>query len=257
MEFKTAKNVTIPALGLGTWQMRGRECQQAVEMGLEIGYWHIDTAQMYRNERMVGNALQNADLPRDEIFLTTKIVQTNLRHDDVLRSFSESLKQLQSEYVDLLLIHWPNPSVPIPETIGAMNRLQEDGTVKHIGVSNFSVAQMQEASEASDTPILTNQVEYNPFVSQDAVHTACVERDMFLTAYTPIAKNRVSRDQTMQSIAEKYGKSPAQVTLRWHIQQDHVITIPKSSKRNHLEENFDVFDFELEKDEMQRISAIS
>jgi len=256
MEYKTIQNIKIPALGLGTWQMHGRECRQAIDTALELGYRHIDTAQMYRNEQDIGDALQTSNVPRDEIFLTTKLLQSNLRANDVRSSFAASLERLQMEYVDLLLIHSPNPSVPISETIGAMNKLQDVGRAKQIGVSNFSVQQMQDAMEASETPIFTNQVEYNPFSSKQKILEFCAEQDIALTAYTPLAKNRVARNKPIQEIASKYEKTPAQITLRWLIQQDHVITIPKSSNPDHLKENLEIFDFKLTADEMQSMSRL-
>jgi len=256
MEHKTIQNIVIPALGLGTWQMHGPECQNAVEAALELGYRHIDTAQMYRNEQDIGQAIRQANVPRDEIFLTTKLLSSNLRHDDVLSSFSASRERLQMEYVDLLLIHSPNPSVPISETIDAMNQLQNAGKVKYIGVSNFSVKQMQEAIEVSETPIFTNQVEYNPYNNQQKILEFCQKQDVALTAYTPLARNRIAKDKTVQNLGSKYGKTPAQITLRWLIQQDHVITIPKSSHQEHLKENLDIFDFELTDDEMRSMSKL-
>lgn len=254
MEYKKAKEITLPVLGLGTWQMRGKECQQAVETALELGYRHIDTAQMYRNEQDIGDALQNSDIPRDEIFLTTKLLQSNLRADDVERSFAMSLERLQMDYVDLLLIHSPNPTMPISETIDAMNALQDAGKVKYIGVSNFSVQEMQDAMKVSRTPIITNQVEYNPFNNQQKILEFCRKQDIALTAYTPLARNRVTRDKTIKEIASKYGKTSAQVTLRWLIQQKNVITIPKSSDSKHLKENIDIFDFSISDGEMQKIA---
>lgn len=256
MEYKTIQNIKIPVLGLGTWQMHGNECRQAIDTALQLGYRHIDTAQLYRNEQDIGQAIQQANVTRDEIFLTTKLLSSNLRHDQVLSSLSASLERLQTEYVDLLLIHSPNPSVPISETINAMNQLQDAGKVKHIGISNFSVQQTQDAMEVSETPIFTNQIEYNPHNKQQKILEFCIEEDVALTAYTPLAKNRVARDKTVQEIASEHGKTPAQVTLRWLIQQDHVITIPKSSDPQHLKENLDIFDFELTDDEMQSMSKL-
>lgn len=256
MEYKTIQNVKIPALGLGTWAMHGKECQRTIENALELGYRHIDTAQMYRNEQDIGTALQQSAIPREEIFLTTKLLSSNLHRDDVFNSFAASRNRLQMDYVDLLLIHSPNSMVPIEETIEAMNQLQEEKKVRHIGVSNFSVQQMQEAMRASTTPIFTNQVEYNPYIGKQKVLEFCIEQDIALTAYTPLAKNRIVRDETIRGIAEKYGKTPAQITLRWLIQQDHVITIPKSSDPEHLKENIDIFDFALTDEEMRKMFSL-
>lgn len=253
MELLEIQGVQIPVLGLGTWAMRGSGCTRAILQALDLGYRHIDTAQMYGNENAVGNGLTQTSVPREEIFLTTKIYQSNLRYDNVLTSVRQSLRDLQTEYIDLLLIHWPSRSVPIPETIEAMNELQDVGAVKYIGVSNFSVAQMREAMEASETPILTNQVQYHPFKGQRSVLEFCSENDIMLTAYSPLAKGRVVRNSTLADIGAGYGKSDAQVALRWLIQQKNVSAIPKASNEEHLRENRDIFDFELSPEDIQQI----
>lgn len=166
MQHLTTQDATIPALGFGTWQLQGETGRTAVKNALETGYRHIDTAQMYNNEDAVGQAIADSPVSRDDIFLVTKILRRNRAHDDVLNSVEESVQRLGTE-IDLLLIHAPSWSVPIEESIGAMNELQERGTVEHIGVSNFSVDQMRQAMTASETPILTNQVEYHPFKAQN------------------------------------------------------------------------------------------
>ncbi len=253
MEFLEIQGVQVPVLGLGTWAMRGSTCTQVILQALDLGYRHIDTAQMYGNENAVGNALTHTAVPREEVFLTTKIYRSNLEYENVLPSVQQSLEELQTEYIDLLLIHWPSGSVPIPETVEAMNELQDAGAVKHIGVSNFSVSQMQQAMEASETPVLTNQVQYHPFKKQQSVLEFCSENDVMLTAYSPLAKGRAVRDNTLGDIGAKYGKSAAQVALRWLIQQDNVSAIPKASKKKHLQENIDIFDFELSIEDIQQI----
>ena len=253
MEFINMHDSQLPKLGLGTWALRGENCRDAVLSALDIGYRHIDTAQMYRNEDYIGKALQQTDVSRDEIFLTTKIMQSNLHYDNVLSSFRRSLDQLQTEYVDLLLIHWPNPGVPITETINAMNTLQSEGLVSHIGVSNFSVQQTEEAIEASDTPILTNQVRYDPFHDKENMLEFCVNTDLMLTAYSPLAKGRATKNSILSGIGDKYDKSAAQVTLRWLTQQNNVSAIPKSGDPEHQRENFEIFDFQLTPEEMEKI----
>ena len=186
------------------------------------------------------------------MFLVTKILRQNLGHDDVLSSVEESAQRLGTE-IDLLLIHAPSRSVPIEESINAMNELQERGIVEHIGVSNFSVEQMREAITASNTPILTNQVEYHPFKSQSEILEFCIENGIVLTAYSPLGKGRAIGNEVLEGISQQYGKTAAQVALRWLIQQEMVVAIPKASNQTHIEENFDVFDFELSDEEMERI----
>lgn len=252
METVTVQGVEVPAVGFGTWQLKGRECRRAVEDALELGYRHLDTAQMYDNDAAVGEAIENSAVDRDDVFLVTKVLRRNLAYDDVLDSVDASLDRLGTD-IDLLLIHAPSRSVPIEESIEAMNQLQDRGVVRHIGVSNFSVRQMQDAIDASETPILTNQVEYHPFERQDDVLESCIDNDIMLTAYSPVAEGRVTGDDVLQAIGETYGKTPAQVSLRWLIQQENVSAIPKAASREHREENLDIFDFELTDEEMARI----
>ncbi len=256
MEYVEVKGEKVPALGLGTWQMEGNECRKAVENALDIGYRHIDTAQAYGNERKVGTALSNSDVDRDEVWLTTKIWRSNFGSSDVISSFRESLEKLQTDYVDLLLIHWPSKSVPFQETLDAMAELVDEDVVRNIGISNFTVAQIEEAVQSSQREILTDQVEYHPFLNQDAVLEKCREEGMMLTAYSPLARGDVIGDDTLQDIGESHGKSPAQVALRWLLQQEKVAAIPKASKPGHQEDNLDIFDFELDGDEMKRIHRL-
>ena len=252
MEHVTAQGVDVPAVGFGTWPMKGDACRTAVEYALEVGYRHVDTAQMYDNEGAVGRAVADSAVPREDVFLVTKILRRNLAREDVLNSVEESLQRLGTS-IDLLLIHAPSRSVPIEESVGAMNELQERGVVEHIGVSNFSVEQVRRAMDASETPILTNQIEYHPFENRDEMRAFCVENDAVLTAYSPLGEGRVVGNEVLEEIGGRYGKTAAQTALRWLIQQDAVAAIPKASRRDHIEENFDVFDFELTDDEMERI----
>lgn len=257
MDQVTAQGFELPAVGLGTYQLTGDHCTNIVRDALELGYRHLDTAEFYDNHTAVGAAIANATVPRDDIILTTKVWRTNLKHHAVLGAVQDSLDALQTDYIDLLLIHWPNDRVPIDETIGAMNQLQSEGQVRHIGVSNFSVSQVEEARTVSQTPIVTNQVKYNPFKGQPDLLKYCLEHEIILTAYSPLGKGQVVDDHRLARIGEEYGKSPAQVALRWLIQQDPVIAIPKAGTREHLRENWDVFDFRLSKSEMQTIFDIA
>ena len=254
MEYQAIKSEKVPSLGLGTWRLSGEECVRAVERALNLGYRHIDTAQMYANEGEVGRGIRNSGVDREEIFLVTKVRTSCFSHDNVLRSTRESLKKLQTEYVDLLLMHWPNPSVPLGETLGAMRELQEEGSVKHLGVSNFPPSMVEEATEHAE--IFCNQVEYHPYRTQDELLEQAKEMDYLLTAYSPVAKGRVSNDAALKEIGQAHGKTPAQVTLRWLIQQEKVAAIPKAASEDHLRSNLDIFDFELSKEEMERIFAL-
>lgn len=257
MEYVNVQGEKVPALGLGTWQITGKECEKAVKNALDIGYRHIDTAQAYDNEERVGNAIRDSDVDRDDIWLTTKIWRSNFRHDDVLTSFEESLEKLKTNYVDLLLVHWPHEQVPFRETLDAMAELVDEGKVRNIGISNFTSDQIDEAWEVSEKDIFTDQVEYHPFLSQDAVLEQCRNYEMMLTAYSPLARGKVMGDSTLKRIAENHGKTEAQVALRWLIQQENVAAIPKAASREHQEQNFNIFDFRLSSAEMHEISDLA
>lgn len=252
MESVSVRGVEVPALGFGTARLTGEACRDAVEHALDLGYRHIDTAQMYDNEAAVGDAIATTSVDRGDIFLVTKVHRRNLAYVDVLSSVEDSLDRLGTP-IDLLLIHAPSRSVPVEESIDALNQLQTEGRVEHIGVSNFSITQLQEAIAASETPILTNQVEYHPFTDQSDLLAFCIENDILLTAYSPVAKGRVVGNDTLQTIGGRYGKSEAQVALRWLLQQECVAAIPKAADRQHRQDNLDIFDFELTDDEMRDI----
>jgi diketogulonate reductase-like aldo/keto reductase len=255
MEHATVRGVEVPALGFGTARLTGEDCRDAVADALELGYRHVDTAQMYDNEAAVGDAIADSTVDREEIFLVTKVHRRNLAHDDVHGSVADSLDRLGTA-IDLLLIHAPSRTVPIEESIEAMNELQEAGSVRHIGVSNFSVGQVKTAIEASETPILTNQVEYHPFEDQSDLLAFCIENEVTLTAYSPLAKGRVAGDEVLREIGERYGKTDAQIALRWLLQQEMVVAIPKAASHGHRAANVDVFDFELTDGEMERIFGL-
>ena len=254
MEYQIIKGEKVPSLGFGTWRLSRQECVWAVERALALGYRHIDTAQIYANEDEVGRAIRNSGVDREGIFLVTKVWTSSFSYDDVIRSTHESLKKLQTEYVDLLLMHWPNPSVPLKETLGAMSELQEEGSVKHVGVSNFPSYMVEEATRHAT--VFCNQVEYHRYRAQDELLRQAREMDYLLTAYSPVAKGRVSNDATLKEIGEAYSKTPVQVALRWLIQQEKVVAIPKAASEDHLRSNFDIFDFELSDEEMERIFAL-
>ena len=254
LECQTIKGEKVPSLGLGTWRLSGQECVRSVERGLDLGYRHIDTAQIYANEDEVGRGIQNSGVDREGIFLVTKVWTSSFSYDDVIRSTHKSLKKLQTDYVDLLLMHWPNPRVPLEETLGAMRELQEGGSVKHVGVSNFSPTMVEEATEHAE--IFCNQVEYHPYKAQEELLEQAKEMDYVLTASSPVAGGAAVIDGTLREIGKARGKTAAQVALRWLIQQEKVAAIPKATSEAHLRSNLDIFDFELSDEETERVFAL-
>jgi len=256
MQFIELKGARVPALGFGTWQLTGDTCVEMVQHALAVGYRHIDTAQMYNNEAEVGTALQASPVPRDEIFLTTKIWYENLNPVEVRRVADESLRKLQTDYVDLLLIHWPNPSVSLADTLSAMMALQDEGKTRHIGVSNFPVALLEEALEGSYARLICDQVEYHPYLNQGPVLAFLRNHDMMLTAYSPLGKGETAKDATLQAIGEKYGKTSAQVVLRWLLDQNRVAAIPRTSNKQRCQQNFEIFDFQLSEEHTRAIDAL-
>jgi diketogulonate reductase-like aldo/keto reductase len=255
MQFIEANGARIPAIGLGTWELRGRTCARIVEQALRLGYRHIDTAQIYENEREVGEGLRASGVRRNELFVTTKIWTTHFAPNDLERSTKESLAKLRLSEVDLLLLHWPNPQVPLAETLGALAHVRKLGMSRHIGVSNFTVALIEEATALCTEPLACDQVEYHPYLDQTKVLDACARHGMTVVAYSPIARGRIKNDQTLARIGQAHGKTAAQVCLRWLVQQN-VSAIPRTSKIERLSENIEVFDFELSEQEMRQISRM-
>jgi len=254
----TRQGASMPALGLGTWEMRGDGAVAAVRQAIDLGYRHIDTAQMYGNEAEVGTALAGCGVPRDALWLTTKVDNDNHAFEKVKSSVEESLNKLKTDYVDLLLIHWPMfGDAPLVETLDAMAELHYAGKVRHLGVSNFSAELIAEAVDDLGHQILCNQVEYHPYLSQNAVKAACAQRDVIVTAYCPIVRGLVNEDPVLQAIALIHDKTPTQVTLRWLLQQDGVAAIPKAASEKNARGNLDIFDFELTDDEMARIATLA
>lgn len=254
MEFVELQGARVPKLGLGTWQLGGQACRDAVRQGLELGYRHIDTAQMYENEAEVGAELRASGLPRDEVWITTKLGLEQVSYDDALKSAHNSLKRLAADYIDLLLIHWPSKQVPLEETLRAMVKLQEEKTVRYIGVSNFPPRMVERALPSA--PIFAVQAEYHPFLSQKQLLDQCRKRKLMFTAYSPLARGKVSDEDVLKRIASTHDKTPHQVALRWLIQQTNVTAIPKASSRDHLRANIDIFDFQLSDAEMKEIDSL-
>jgi 2,5-diketo-D-gluconate reductase B len=250
----TVQGVTIPKLGLGTWQITGSDCVVAVRDALELGYDHIDTARAYGNEAQVGQGLHDSGRNREEIFITTKLWYSDLSAVGVHDQLEQSLRDLRTEYVDLLLIHWPSAEVPLAQTLDAMLEARARGRVRHLGVANFPSAMLREALEHA--PIICDQVEYHPYLGQPQVLQLARERDLMVIAYSPLAQGEALHDPVLREIGTAHGKSPAQVALRWLLDQPNVAAIPKASSREHRSANLEVFDFELSDAERGRIAGL-
>jgi 2,5-diketo-D-gluconate reductase B len=253
MQAVEAKGFKIPLVGLGTWSVRNPA--RVVEQAIRIGYRHIDTAQMYGNEAEVGEGVRNSG-KRGEVVVTTKVQPMLLAPHDLERSVKESLARLRLDVIDLLLIHWPNPRVPLAETLGAMSKVKREGYTRAIGVSNFTVALLEEANKVSPEPVVCNQIECHPFLNQDKVIAACKAHGVALVAYSPIARGGVPGNEVLERIGKAHGKTAAQVSLRYLVQQ-RIAVIPRTSRIERLEENFALFDFELSEEEMQDIYRLA
>ncbi|KZB62990.1 2,5-didehydrogluconate reductase [Thalassospira lucentensis] len=253
----SANGAVIPALGFGTFRMPEAEVLRIVPKAIKTGFRHIDTAQIYDNEAAVGQAILDSGVPRKDIFLTTKVWVSNYGHDAFSKSVDESLEKLKTDYVDLLLLHWPNKDVSLADQIGALNEVHKAGKVRHIGVSNFNIALMDEAAALSDAPLVTNQVEYHPFIDQTKVMDGARKHGMALTAYYAMADGKVLENEQLGEIAKSHDRSVAQVVLRWLLQQNDVIALSKTATESRVAENFDIFDFELSGEEMQAIHGLA
>ena len=245
----------IPLLGLGTWQLEPDEARHMVGHALTHGYRHIDTAWIYRNEKGVGEGIRDAGVARDSFWLTTKIWVDHFSYDALLKQAEESAESLGTA-PDLLLLHWPKATPPLAETIGALNAAKSRGLTRAIGLSNFPSAEWKNAQALSEARLITNQVEYRPYLSQKTLIDTARDLGSSITAWSPLAQGKIVEDATIRAIGEAHGKSAGQVTLRWIVQQG-VIVIPKTSKESRAAENLDIFDFALTDDEMARIHALA
>ena len=245
----------IPVLGFGTSPMTGGLSADTVVAALKAGYRHIDTARKYGTERAVGDAMRASGVPREDIFLTTKVSHENLRADDFAKSVDESLAALKVDYVDLLLVHWPNPDIALSETMPALAKAKRQGLARHIGVANFNVALLDQAIELCTEPLAALQAEYHPYLDQSKLLATVRQRGLVFVAYCPLGRGRLFSDSVLAGIAEARGRSIAQVALRWLVQQN-VAAIPFSSNPQRIADNFNVFDFVLTDEEMKRISAL-
>ena len=244
----------VPRLGFGTWQIEGSDATEAVRDALEIGYRQIDTARAYGNEAEVGAGIADSGVAREDIFLTTKIFPGDFEPDAIKAAAEDSLRSLRTDYLDLLLLHWPDDSVPLERTLAALAELREAGRIRNLGVSNFPAGLLAQALEHA--PVFCDQVEYHPFLGQDRLLELARERDLLVTAYSPLAHGRVPGDATLAEIGEAHGKTAGQVALRWLLDQPNVSPIPKASSHERRVENFEVFDFALSDEERARIDAL-
>ncbi len=253
--YKLANGVEIPVMGLGVYKnVDEAELETAVMSALEFGYRHIDTAKVYKNEKGVGEAIKKSGVPREEIFVTTKVWNTDQGYEKTLKAFDKSLETLEMDYIDLYLIHWPMPGTYV-ETWKALEKLYKDGRVRAIGVSNFNPHHLQDIFNECEIKPMLNQVEYHPHLAQPELKKFCDEHDILLEAWSPLKRGRMFDEPLIVRLAEKYGKTPAQIILRWDVETG-VSTIPKSVSRDRVRENGDIFDFELTEEEAREITAL-
>ncbi len=268
MKYETAPNLTLPKIGFGTWQIGGESfanlktdsaSMTALRSALEIGYIHFDTAEMYANghaEELVGRAIRESNTKRENLFITSKISPEHLGYDDVFKSFQNSLRRLNMEYIDLYLIHWPRASMKLEETFRALNKLVQNGKVKHLGVSNFNLKLLKQSQSFSETPIITNQVQYSladHSCAENGVLEYCQKNDILVTAYSPVKFRNIRENKTLVEIAKSHSATPFQIALAWLVMQPRVITIPMSFNPEHIKENFDAAEIELSADEIHRL----
>ncbi|AVQ97914.1 aldo/keto reductase [Oceanobacillus sp. M65] len=258
MQYVTLNNgLKMPQLGFGVWQVPDEEATPAVEKAIEVGYRSIDTAKVYANENGVGSAIANQNVPREELFITTKVWNSDQGYENTLKAFDASLERLGLDYVDLYLIHWPTPKFDeYVETYKALEKLYKDGRVKAIGVCNFNIDHLERLLDECEVVPVINQVECHPYLQQAELKDFCDKHNIYLEAWSPLMQGgEVLNNSVVTNIAEKYSKTPAQVILRWHLQYNNVV-IPKSVTPSRIEENFNVFDFELSEEDMKEIKGL-
>lgn len=257
MDIPTIKlngDVFMPALGLGTWQITGEACRRAVITAIELGYRHIDTASTYGNQIHIGQAVKECGIPREEIFITSKIDHSMLARRDVFADMNKIIDELKTDYIDLLLIHWPNKSVPISETLLAMNDIKKGGQIKALGVSNFTVSHIEEALD-SGIGITNNQIEFHPSLNQEELLDYCQARGISVTAYSPLARTQDLELEVIQELAQKHNRSAPQVILNW-LMQKGIAAIPASKDLDHQKENLKTLEWRLEQEDINKIDSI-
>lgn len=250
---KLKSGYEIPILGLGTWELKGKRCEDVILRALELGYRHIDTAELYENENEIGRAIKGFN--RASLFITSKAASKNFSQKDVLKACERSLENLGTDYIDLYLLHWPNEEVPLAETLEAMLQLVDKSFVRSIGLSNFDFRRIKKAMSISKEPISNLQIEYHPFTKWEELPEFCRKEGIVVTAYSPLARGKVFDDSDIIKIAEKYDKSAAQISLKWLVQKGNVV-IPKASSEKHLRENMQIFDWELSDEDLGMIDNV-
>jgi len=272
MKYEEVRGMRIPVIGYGCWGIGGemsanpaRDARslEALRTALKLGYTHFDTAEMYANghsEELLGKAVRESAVPRESLFITSKVSAGHLYHDDLLQACERSLRRLGMEYIDLYLIHWPSSSIPLEESFRTLNRLVREGAIRHIGVSNFDLAQLQQAAALSETPLLTNQVPYSlaqrEYV-QNGVLAYCQAHDILLTAYSPVEEGRLRTNAALKEIAAAHGATPYQVALAWLASQPRVIAIPASQDAGHMHENLAAAEIVLNDEEIQQLTGLA
>ena len=254
-----ANGANLPAIGMGTFRLRDGDCVRAVADALDLGYRHIDTAVMYGNEAQVGEGLRASGVPREQVFITTKVLPTEIDTGALQASATASLERLKLDRLDLLLIHWPRAAIPLARSIAALCDARRQGLTRFIGVANFPTALLDEAvslAASEGEVIATNQCEYHPHLSQAKLLADCRRHGVAFVSYCPLGQGRLTSDPAVAAIAERLGRTPAQVILRWHIQQPGIAAIPKASSRSHLAANLDIFNFTLSDEDMGALSAL-
>ena len=257
MDFVDVEGFGLPRIGFGTSGLHGRNCRDLVAFALDAGYRHIDTAQAYGNEADVGAGIRQSKVDRAQVFLTTKIWMENTGYRDAKRATADSLQRLDTDYVDLLLLHWPNDRIPMGDSLKALNELRAEGKARHIGVSNFTLRHLKEAVETHGADLFCNQVEYHVMLPQDGLLAYMRPRNIALVAYSPLGRGRIPGNETLARVGRQYGKSASQVALRWLTLQEGVAMIPKAGSREHCRANLDIFDFTLSAEDLAQIATLA
>jgi len=255
-EFFTKNNVNIPSIGLGTWDLRGKEGENVIQVALDVGYRHIDTAQMYENEKEVGNAIINSKIEREKLFITTKIYTLVVKNNGIKDSFEKSLINLKTDYVDLLLIHFPAFTTNLNDMLEILFELKENDKAKNIGISNFNHNLVNDCIKLGYKDIFCNQVEYHPYLEQNNLIRVLKEYNILPVAYSPLAKGKLLNDKVILNISKKYTKQPAQIILRW-LNQQGWIAIPKSANENRMKDNMNIFDFTINEKDMNLLHSLA
>lgn len=252
--YKKIQNTQVPALGFGTYELKGGECRRSVSTALETGYRHIDTARAYGNEDEIGAALVESKVSRDDIFLTSKVWMDDLDYDSLMREVDASLRALRTDFLDLALVHWPSEKVPLEETMRALVRLEEEDVIRQFGVSNFTPKWLERALGLGK--VFCNQVEYHPLLRQRRLHQMALEHDLLLTAYAPLAQGALHDNEVILAIARRHGATPEQISLAWLLEQPNVAVIPRSGNPEHIRSNFQALDIRLDDEDRHRIDQL-